>query len=292
MRLLRVCIVAVFVLTVGACTDQPKSDGQRHRPSDAADANPEHFDAADTDADAADSNASDTGQGADVDVDASVDSGFQQEDAGADDAGTQDAGAEDATPDVPLDKGRSIGTFWNTYYYLADEAGYGGADDTTLYDPSCDPIAEVPSDFADAACIEGSARLENGVVINYHSPCSCGPCSFCWSQVDPTTHPWGLGSQGNALKPLRSWAVDTDIIPYGTNVYVEQWDGVDIPQIGTLGGFVHDGCFRADDIGGGINGQHFDIFAGTPAMWQALEGIFATRTDFTVYVESPRCGTN
>jgi 3D (Asp-Asp-Asp) domain-containing protein len=100
---------------------------------------------------------------------------------------------------------------------------------------------------------------------------------------------WGKGSRNNALEPLRSWAVDTSVIPHGTVVYVEEWDGVDIPQVGELGGFTHDGCFRADDVGGGINGNHFDFFAGTPQMWQALEGIYPTRTNFTVYTDSPRC---
>lgn len=209
-------------------------------------------------------------------------------DAGSD-TGPADAGVQDAAPDARAAKGTPVGTFWNTYYYLATEDAYSGADDTTLYDANCDAIADVPADFADAACIEGSARLEDGTVINYDQPCSCGPCSFCWAAMDPTTHPWGMGSHGNALEPLRSWATDTSEIPYGTVVYVEEWDGVQIPQIGDLGGFVHDGCFRADDVGGGIDGNHFDFFAGTHAMWQALENIFATRTDFSVYVDSPRC---
>lgn len=245
------------------------------------------------------------GQGADAAQDAASDVATQ--DAGSDvsdtsvtdtgSADTRDVAPEDTQPDTRQDtrpdtrpaRGTSIGSFWNTYYYLADEAGYSGGDDTTLYDASCQPIAEVPAEFADDACIEGSARLEDGTVINYDEPCSCGPCSFCWAEMNPDTHPWGMGSRGNALEPLVSWAVDTDVIARGTVVYVEEWDGVEIPQVGELGGFTHDGCFRADDVGGGIDGNHFDFFAGTPEMWQALEGIYPTRTDFEVYVDSPRC---
>lgn len=288
MHLLRLFILALLTVTLIGCTADPVDDGARHSPSDTGseDTVSERDAAEEGDATSEDDggsqleDASDTGP----DRDDADDGGSELED--ANDSGMD---PEDVTPDTRPEKGTDVGTFFNTYYYLADESGYSGADDTTLYDQHCQPIAEVPSDFADAACIEGSARLEDGTVINYHSPCSCGPCSFCWSEMDPNTHPWGKGSRGNALEPLRSWAVDTDVLSHGTVVYVEEWDGVDIPQVGELGGFAHDGCFRADDVGGGINGNHFDFFAGTPEMWQALEAIYPTRTDFTVYVDSPRC---
>ncbi len=100
--------------------------------------------------------------------------------------------------------------------------------------------------------------------------------------MDPDKFPWGIGSQANALEPLRSWAVGTDLIGYGTVLYVEEWDGMELPEVGELGGEAHDGCFRADDVGGAIQGIHVDIFAGSREMWQALEGIFPTRTEFVV----------
>lgn len=283
MRFFRVVLLA---MVLAGCASDPVDENRRHSlaDTDAEDTRSER-DAPDADSSSGESTHDslpdrrdadtdrDREDTADVPVREDVDGGGQP---------GEDTG-------VRPDKGTELGTFFNTYYYLADEAGYSGGDDTILYDHHCDPLAEVPSDFADAACIEGSARLEDGTVINYHSPCSCGPCSFCWSEMDPNTHPWGMGSRGNALEPLRSWAVDTDVLTHGSVVYVEEWDGVDIPQIGDLGGFVHDGCFRVDDVGGGISGNHFDYFAGTPQMWQALEAIYPTRTDFAVYGDSPRC---
>lgn len=186
--------------------------------------------------------------------------------------------------------GTPIGTFENTYYYLAEEGAHSGAPEATLYDASCEAIAVVSSSFANAACIEGTARLADGRVINYFQTCSCGgPCHYCWSVMDPDEFPWGMGSQVNPLEPLRSWAVDTDLIAYGTVLYVEEWDGMVIPEVGELGGEPHDGCFRADDVGGAIQGLHVDFFAGSRDMWQALEGIFPTRTEFVVYEDSPRC---
>ena len=190
----------------------------------------------------------------------------------------------------PDDPGTPIGTFENTYYYLAEEGAHEGPATDALYDASCEPIATVSASFANAACIEGTALLDDGRVINYYQPCSCGgPCSYCWSVMDPDQFPWGKGSQANPLEPLRSWAVDTSIISYGTILYVEEWDGLELPAVDGLGGETHDGCFRADDVGGAINGHHVDIFAGSRSMWQALEGIFPTWSQFTVYRDSPRC---
>ena len=190
--------------------------------------------------------------------------------------------------------GEPIGQMWNTYYYLAREADYSGADNTTLYDASCNPIATVPSAFSDSVCIEGSGVLEDGRVINYARTCSCGrECPtggiICYSVLNASQFPWGMGSKGNPLEPLRSWAVDNDFIDFGTVLYGEQWDGVTIPNIDGIGGFVHDGCFRADYVGGWINGNHFDFFAGTRSMYRELEDKFPTHSYFDVYVNTPKC---
>lgn len=197
---------------------------------------------------------------------------------------------------VSDDTGTYLGTMWNTYYYLALETDYPGTADTTLFDDSCAPIADVPADFSDSVCIEGSGRLADGRVVNYASTCSCGrPCPYgshpiiCYSVLDPQAFPWGAGAQSNPLEPLRSWAVDPSTIPLGTLIYAVEWDGVVLPSADGLGGFTHDGCFRADDVGGGIQGDHYDFFAGTATLWQSLEGIFPTGSTFNVYLDPGRC---
>jgi 3D (Asp-Asp-Asp) domain-containing protein len=194
----------------------------------------------------------------------------------------------------PAPEGTPIGTLWNTYYYLSVESEFSGPDDTTLYDSSCDPVAQVPAAFSDAACIEGSGRLTDGTVVNYASTCSCGrPCptggTVCWAAVDAARFPWGQGARSNPLVPLRSLAVDRDFIALGTSLYLPAWDGYAVPRVGDVGGFTHDGCFEAADVGGAIDGNHVDIFSGTAQMRQTLEGVFPTRTDFDAYVNSPRC---
>ncbi len=192
------------------------------------------------------------------------------------------------------DKGQRVGTMWVTYYYLAREADHSGAADTTLYDASCAAIAKVPAAFADAVCVEGSGQLADGRVINYARSCSCGrPCptggTVCYAVLDKARYPWGMGAASNALAPLRSVAVDKGVVAVGTVLYAEQWDGVAIPAVDGLGGFTHDGCLRADDVGGAIQGLHYDFFAGTRAMWLALEKLHKTRSDFTVYQQGGRC---
>ena len=195
---------------------------------------------------------------------------------------------------APGAEGTFWGEAWNTYYYLSAEADYDGADDTTLFDANCDPLAEVPAEYSDAVCIEGSGVLEDGTVINYASTCDCGrPCptggTVCWKALDPATHPWGEGAFGNALVPLRSLAVDRDEIPLRTSIYLPKFDGVEVPAIGGVDAFTHDGCFRADDVGGAIEGEHIDIFAGPEEMWRHFEGIFPTRTNFDIYLNVAKC---
>ncbi len=194
------------------------------------------------------------------------------------------------------DPGTLIGDFYITYYWMVLEADYSGADSTPLKDDNCAAtIATVPLGFADDVCIEGSGKLTDGTVINYSSECNCGfPCSnnvtVCFALLDAAAFPWGQGSQSNALVPLRSWAVDNAVIPHGTLLYAPKWDGVVIPSIDGIGGFVHDGCFRADDVGNGINGQHYDFYAGSTKMWEALEVIHPSiDTHFDVYKNAPHC---
>ncbi len=215
------------------------------------------------------------------------DAGGGTEDAGRDGGLTSDAG--------PRDPGTLIDDFYITYYWVVSETEYSGADDTALRDPDCEVIANVPEGFADDVCVEGTGRLTDGAVINYASNCACGhPCSsgptVCFELLDATVFPWGAGSRDNALVPLRSWAVDNDVIEFGTVLYAPRWDGVAIPRVGELGGFVHDGCFRADDVGNGIEDRHFDFYAGNTPMWEALEELFPSiESRFDVYEGAPHC---
>jgi 3D (Asp-Asp-Asp) domain-containing protein len=200
--------------------------------------------------------------------------------------------------DVALDPPEPLilGPVWNTYYYLANEADHDTPADTPLLSGDCDILADVPLAFHDDLCIEGSGILRDGRVVNYASSCTrecfaaltCGrhrKYKICYSVLAPDRYPWGMGVQGRALEPDVSIAVDRHQIPIGTILYLPELDGVIPPGRSEP----HDGCVRADDIGGAIKGNHIDFFAGTRQRWRAWERIFPTRSWFTVILFHPRC---
>jgi hypothetical protein len=89
---------------------------------------------------------------------------------------------------------------------------------------------------------------------------------------------------------LRSLATGTGSVSYGTVVYLPEWNGIKIPPIGNLGGFVHDGCFRADDTSGSSGRNHFKLFVGTLDMKTALDPVLAAATtSFTMSDDTRRC---
>jgi 3D (Asp-Asp-Asp) domain-containing protein len=175
------------------------------------------------------------------------------------------------------------------------EADYPGAADTLLHGGNCQPLATVPQAFADRLCVEGSGRLQNGSLLNLSGTCSCGyHCSetgvaVCFFRAGAEAPVWGYGSDGNPLIPLRSLAIEEGIVAHGTRLYIPEWDGVEIPASRGLGGFVHDGCFRVDDIGYGVEGRHYDLYAGTVELWRELEELLPTDSSTLVYRDPPRC---
>jgi 3D (Asp-Asp-Asp) domain-containing protein len=206
-------------------------------------------------------------------------------------------GCDDAADTDDQSSGPAPGQMWNTYYYLVDQDEYAAGDNVTIVDIDCKPLAEVSYPFFTDLCDEGAARLSDGRLINNDRTCDCAPScplgySVCFMVMDAEQFPWGVGSQMNPVTPLRSWAVDNEVIPFGTKLYAEQWDGVEIPNVDGLGGFTHDGCFSADDsdsISGRVKGDHYDFYAGTKAMWLALEQIMPTESWVDVEPDSARC---
>jgi 3D (Asp-Asp-Asp) domain-containing protein len=195
---------------------------------------------------------------------------------------------DDGTRESYGSPGSYIGKYWTTYYYLANQSGYPGSG-YPLYSKGCNVIVSSTYAFYKAARMEGSAKLNNGGVINYAGSCSCGGSSrTCFKLLD-SSQPWGQGAFQNALVPLRSIAVDKNRIKLGSTIYIKQWDGQQIPKVDGIGGFVHDGCFRADDTGGAVKGSHYDFFAGTKAMWKALEKVYGTKTNFSIYRGGSKC---
>ncbi len=198
-------------------------------------------------------------------------------------------------PEMDLSKGDLVGSLWISYYYVSQEVDFGVREEIVLRDPQCVPVAVVDYRFMSEVCVEGTGRLLDSGIINFASRCDCAiPCTYgggkiCYTELAKDRYPWGSGAAGASLIPFRSLAVDANVIPHDTLIYMEEWDGVYIPARDGLGNFVHDGCFIAHDVGGWIKNDHFDFFSGTHAMWLALERIVPTRTRFTMYMNSGRC---
>lgn len=181
----------------------------------------------------------------------------------------RDAGDPAGTwQDDDRDAGASLGTYEFTYYWVASEASYNGAKDTSVYDMQCNKLATVPRKFWDALKLEGTGRLTNGNLLNYAGGCGCAR-SPCFKQLG-ADKPWGEGVQSRALEPYRSIAVDKNKIAYGSWMYIPELDGVMMPGDSPWGGWLHDGCVQAADTGSAIVGKHIDFFVGLQASYTSL----------------------
>jgi hypothetical protein len=184
-----------------------------------------------------------------------------EEEAETDEAETDEAETDETEtgPDPETDTGEpgnSLGVFELTYYWVAYEGDFDPAPTTDVGDCGGQTIATVPTEFADALKLEGSGKLLDGRLLNIGG-CGCGGGYDCFIELDPRQFPWGQGSQSNPLMPYLSIATDTAVLSTGTWVYAADLDDQELPD-----GSTHDGCLRADDVGGGIDGMHIDWFVG------------------------------
>jgi 3D (Asp-Asp-Asp) domain-containing protein len=81
-------------------------------------------------------------------------------------------------------------------------------------------------------------------------------------------------------------AVDTDVIPLETALYIPEYDGLPTDETERA---THDGCFIAQDRGLRVREKHVDIFTGMPSMTRLWNRLQPSNAGVTVVVESPRC---
>ena len=184
--------------------------------------------------------------------------------------------AEEAAPPEPP---RELGRFRMTYYLVAVEAEHRGSANTPLLGEDCRPITRVSKAFARELALEGTGRLRDGRLLNWAGRCPATktrPRTPRYRVMDET-RPWGIGVRDIPLVPFRSIASDPAVIATGTRVYVRELDGVTMPGDAPWGGFVHDGCVVAVDVGEAIRGAHIDFFSGTRQAYHALDGALRLR---------------
>lgn len=195
-------------------------------------------------------------------------------------------GPENAPPDATL-----LGVFRNTYYDFPSETDFVDAK-VSLMGTECRPIEQVPRSFYEAVCVQGSGMLASGVTVSFAKrDCSCAEVcprtgqKICFDALDRAEFPWGRGALGKPITPLRTVAVDSQVIPLGTHLYIAEFDG--IPR--GPDGAPHDGCFVAEDRGLRVVGDHIDIFAGHPKMTAHLNQLIPSNRGVHVYTNTARC---
>jgi 3D (Asp-Asp-Asp) domain-containing protein len=188
--------------------------------------------------------------------------------------------------------GNSLGTFRNTYYDFPAEARFSGPT-TPLFNAQCRLIKEVPEAFHDAVCVQGSGFLETSVTVSFaRRDCSCARVcprtdqKICFDSLDPARFPWGRGASGRPITPLLTVAVDTEVIPLHTPIYIPEYDGMPRDFAGRS---FHDGCFLPQDRGLRVKGKHIDVFTGDTRMTRLYNTKVPSNQGITVVLDHPRC---
>jgi membrane-bound lytic murein transglycosylase len=145
--------------------------------------------------------------------------------------------------------------------------------------------------FHDAVCVQGSGRLHTGETISFsRRNCACAALCprtkqhICFDLLDPRQFPYGRGAAGTAITPLRSVAVDSDVIPLGKVLYMPAYQG-----LRDATGRPHDGCFIAEDRGLKVRGKHVDIFTGSPRVTDVWNAAVPSNRGVRVMIGASRC---
>ena len=140
----------------------------------------------------------------------------------------------------------------NTYYYVVMENEYASNPrDTEILNLDGEVLALVSAAFRKAVDIEGTGRLVDGRVINYAGR-KAGQIRYL---ISPEHFGYGVGTC--RLVPFHTVAIDPDVIPLGSEIYIAETDGMLLPD-----GTRHDGVWRAEDIGSAIKHDRIDLFVG------------------------------
>ncbi|HEX3777596.1 MAG TPA: 3D domain-containing protein [Polyangiaceae bacterium] len=191
-----------------------------------------------------------------------------------------------------IEGGRVLGTFRNTYYDLPNESDYSG-DTVALKNARCKTIKDVARSFYEDVCVQGSGTLSSGSTVSFAKrDCDCAPLCprtdqhICFDELDAKTYPWGRGATGRAITPLLTVAVDTDVVPLDTAIYIPEFDGVPRDPARNA---LHDGCFIAQDRGVRVKGDHIDVFTGHRDLTTLWNGLVPSNRGVTIVLDSPRC---
>jgi 3D (Asp-Asp-Asp) domain-containing protein len=193
---------------------------------------------------------------------------------------------------TPATGGRVLGTFRNTYYDFPSESDFSG-ETVALKNGQCKTIKPVARSFYEAVCVQGSGTLSSGSTVSFAKrDCECAALCprtgqhICFDELDAKAYPWGRGATGRAITPLLTVAVDSDLVPLDTPVYIPEFDGAPRDASRTA---MHDGCFIAQDRGVRVKGEHVDIFTGQQEITALWNGLVPSNRGVTIVLDSPHC---
>lgn len=104
-------------------------------------------------------------------------------------------------------------------------------------------------------------QVDCAAALHFHPPFEAWITRLGRSSFAAARGPYGDGVDDLLLVPMRSIAVDRNAIPIKSIIYVPSARGL----LFTLANgqvLKHDGYFFAADTGGGIKGNHIDVFCG------------------------------
>ena len=150
-----------------------------------------------------------------------------------------------------------IGDLKPTFYWVALEKADVKKKELPLYDINGNLLIMVTKSFFAGLSMEGTGRLLDGRLINFHARVDRpdGSKEVRWRWCDPNIAPFGYGLDDRVLKPFKSVAVDPSVIPMDSKIYIPAAIGARLPD-----GTKHNGYFDAIDIGSAIINQRIDIF--------------------------------
>jgi 3D (Asp-Asp-Asp) domain-containing protein len=146
---------------------------------------------------------------------------------------------------------KKVGDLRPTFYWVALEINDGQAKGNALLDVDGNVLAKVSNKVLASLRLEGTGKLLDGRIINFKARVGN---EIRWRICGPDA-PYGYGLLDYALKPFHSVAVDPNVIPIPSRVYIPAAKGAVLPD-----GTIHDGYFEAVDIGDAIQNQRVDVF--------------------------------
>lgn len=137
-----------------------------------------------------------------------------------------------------------------TLYHVELQSDYPPGRGAAFLDRRGRVLARVSAAFFRAAKIQGTAKLNDGRILNIVARKNG---TWRW-KVGRNTYGHGATCP---MVPYRIAAVDPRLIPLGSVLFIPSTKGMRLPD-----GSRHDGLWYALDTGGAIRGKRIDLFSG------------------------------